>query len=154
MISNLLSIKGIHPGVILERELKQRKLGKGRFAISLNEFPQTLVSIMKGKRKMNIALALKIEKALNLEEGYLMLLQLFHDIEKVKREQSRQYHPDYDKLRSVLFWDTQLEKIDWEKQKRAVINRVFERGNQSEKEEIIRFYGKTTVEKLLNKREK
>lgn len=44
-------IKGIHPGIILERELKQRKLAKGRFALSLQEYPQTLVSITKTKEK-------------------------------------------------------------------------------------------------------
>ena len=70
MKSNIQIIKGIHPGIILERELKQRNMGKGRFALSLQEFPQTLVSITKGKRKMNTPLALKIEQALGMEEGY------------------------------------------------------------------------------------
>jgi hypothetical protein len=42
--------------------------------------------------------------------------------------------PDLSKFRKVLFWDTSIEKIDWEKQKRAVIERVFERGNQWEKD--------------------
>ena len=31
--SNIAHIKGIHPGIILERELKQRKLSKRRFAL-------------------------------------------------------------------------------------------------------------------------
>ena len=30
---NLSLIKGIHPGLILERELKKRKLAKGKFAL-------------------------------------------------------------------------------------------------------------------------
>jgi plasmid maintenance system antidote protein VapI len=36
----------------------------------LNEFPQSLGDITKGKRKMNTALALKIEHALGIEEGF------------------------------------------------------------------------------------
>ena len=40
--SNIAIIKGIHPGFILERELKERKLTKRRFAISINEYPQLL----------------------------------------------------------------------------------------------------------------
>ena len=111
-------IKGIHPGIILERELKQRKLAKGRFALSLQEYPQTLVSITKTKRKMNIGLALKIEQALNMEEGYFMILQLYYDIEEEKRKQNTE-QPDLLKLRPVLFWDTKMEKIDWKKQKKA-----------------------------------
>ena len=128
MENTLSIIKGIHPGIILERELKQRHLRKGPFAISLKEYPQTLVSITKGKRRMNINLALKIEKALGIEEGFFMTLQVFYDIKELKNKQPK-LHPNLTKLRRVLFWDTKMESIDWEKQKNAVIRRVFERGN-------------------------
>ena len=89
MKNDLSIIKGIHPGIILERELRQRNLNKGPFAISLKEYPQTLVSITKGKRRMNINIALKIEEALGIEEGYFMILQVYHDIEEAKRSQKR-----------------------------------------------------------------
>jgi hypothetical protein len=42
-----------------------------------------------------------------------------------------------------------MEKIDWLQQKRAVIQRVFERGNDQEKDEVNRFYGKATVDQVL-----
>ncbi len=148
MNTELSIVKGIHPGLILERELKQRHLHKGPFALSLKEYPQTLVSITKGKRRMNTNLALKIENALEIEEGYFMTLQLYHDIAVIKRKQLR-LHPDFTKLRRVVFWDTKMEKIDWEKQKNAVITRVFERGNNIEKKEIIRFYGRKDVNNIL-----
>lgn len=149
MKMQLDTIKGIHPGFILERELKKRDIRKGPFALSLMEFPQTLVSITKGKRKMNTSIAMKIEKALGIEEGYFMILQVYHDIEQEKRRQNTE-HPDFAKLRSVLFWDTKMEKINWKKQKRAVIKRVFERGNEIEKKEITRFYGKESVNAIVN----
>lgn len=148
MKTQLSIIQGIHPGLILERELKKRKLRKGRFAISLQEYPQTLVSITKGKRRMNTRLALKIEKSLSIEEGYFMILQTYFDIEEEKRTQNKN-HPDFNKLRRILFWDTKIENINWEKQKKAVINRVFERGNDLEKKEIIRFYGKKIINNIL-----
>jgi len=148
MNKQLQIIKGVHPGFILERELKQRNLRKGQFALSLHEFPQTLVSITKGKRKMNTQLAMKIEQALGIDEGYFMILQVFYDIEEEKKKQDTE-HPDLKKLRPVLFWDTKPEKINWIKQKRSVIKRVFERGNESEKKEIIRFYGKESVDQIL-----
>jgi antitoxin HigA-1 len=149
MKSNVSIIKGIHPGLILERELKKRHLSKGPFALSLEEYPQTLVSITKGKRRMNTNLALKIESALDIEEGYFMTLQLYYDIKEIKKRQNR-LHPDFSKLRRVLFWDTKMESIDWEKQKNAVIKRVFERGNEIEKKEIIRFYEHENVKDILN----
>ena len=142
-------IKGIHPGIWLERELKKRKLSKGRFAISIGEYPQTLGTITKGKRNMNTALALKIEKALNWEEGFLMILQIYYDI-KMQKRKIPQPTPDLTKIRKGLFWDTRIESIDWIKYKRAVIERIFQRGNEKEKDEIIRFYGKDTINDILN----
>jgi len=153
MRTELSIIKGIHPGLILERELKQRHLRKGPFAISLQEFPQTLVSITKGKRRMNTNLALKIENALEIEEGYFMTLQLHYDIAEIKRRQTGS-HPDLSRLRRILFWDTKMENINWEKQRNAVIKRVFERGNDSEKNEIIRFYGIEDINNTLKTNEK
>lgn len=149
MENKLSIIKGIHPGFILERELKIRHIRKGRFALDLEEYPQTIVSITKGKRRMNLALALKIEKALGFEEGTFMILQLYYDIEKQKQLRQTKT-PDLSKLRAVLFWDTQIEKIDWEKHQNAVIRRVFERGNEGEKNEMIRFYGVDKVNEVLN----
>ncbi len=154
MTSSIEILKGIHPGFVLERELEKRGLGKGQFAISLGEFPQTLTAITKGKRKMNTTLAHKIEKALCLEEGYFMILQVYYDIEQLKkklRQAENNLHPNFELFRRVLFWDTDMEKIDWNKQRRAVIERVFQRGNKEEKNEILRFYGKNTVKSILQK---
>lgn len=143
-------LKGIHPGIILDRKIKERKLSKGRFALMINEYPQTLGAITKGKRSMNTILAMKIEQELNLAEGFLMTLQVFYDIkqEKIKIDKAR---PDFSKLRRGLFWDTDMEKIDWQLQKRAVIQRVFERGNSTEKEEITRFYSDSEIRQFNKK---
>jgi plasmid maintenance system antidote protein VapI len=149
MENNLTIVKGIHPGIVLERELKKRSLPKGPFALSINAFPQTLSAITKGKRNMNIPLALKIEEALGWEEGYLMTLQVFYDIKQEKLRQNLGQHPDFAKLRPILFWDTRMEKIDWPRQKRAVIERVFERGNEQEKQEITHFYGEDVINSIL-----
>ncbi len=98
---------------------------------------------------MNTPLAMRIEEALKIEEGYFMTLQIFYEIREGRQKQDKNYHPDLAKLRSVLFWDTKMEKIDWRQQRVAVINRVFERGNSAEKDEILRFYGSAAVELAL-----
>lgn len=154
MLQHLAILKGIHPGIILERELKKRGISKGPFALSIYEFPQTLSAITKGKRNMNTPLALKIEQALGLEEGYLMTLQVFYEIAEEKRRQHSIHHPNLSRLRKVLFWDTDVDKIDWIRQKRAVIERVFERGNEQEKQEITLFYGQETINQILLEKNK
>ena len=149
MNSKIDIIKGIHPGIILDRELKKRKLQKSRFAISINEYPQTLVAITNAKRRMNSELALKIEHVLEIEEGFFMILQVYYDIEQIKKNQNKDYHPDLTKINPALFWDTKVENIDWHKNRRYVIRRVLERGNEIEKEEILRFYGKEKINEVL-----
>lgn len=141
--------KGIHPGIILEREFKKRALHKRPFALSIGEHPQTLSAIKKGKRKLNTSLALKIEEKLGLEEGTLVILQTYFDIneEKKKKETNK---PNLEILRKSLFWDTDIIKIEWDKQYSAVIRRVFERGNEMEKQELIRFYGQEKINNVLN----
>ena len=42
----------------------------------------------------------------------------------------------------MIFWDTTIDKIDWNKNKKAIIKRILERGNTNE---IISFYGKKTI---------
>jgi plasmid maintenance system antidote protein VapI len=141
--------KGIHPGLILARELKERKLAQRPFALSLPEYPQTFNAIIKGRRSLNTALALKIEKALDLEEGTMMILQVYYDIKKEK--QANAHHPDLSIIRRAIFWDTELNKIDWDLHYKYVITRVFERGNQEEKKEILRFYGKDKIKEITGK---
>jgi addiction module HigA family antidote len=142
-------VRGIHPGLYLERKISENNLKKGQLALAVNEYPQTLTTITKGKRDMNTSLALKLEKALGLEEGTLMILQVYYDIEQIKKKQHSD-KPDLKKLRPVIFWDTDMHSIDWNRQYRAVIHRVFERGNEVEKKEITSFYGKEKVAEVLN----
>ncbi len=137
--------KGIHPGIIIDRELKKRSLKKGPFALSLQEYPQTLNDITKGKRGLTPALSLKIDSALGLEEGTMLILQAYYEIKKEKQKSESADHPDLSILRKILFWDTDINKIDWHKQYKGVIQRVYERGNDDEKKEIIRFYGKDKI---------
>jgi antitoxin HigA-1 len=142
----LNQIKGIHPGKFIDRELKKRGYNQRRYAIFLCEHPQTLNAIIKGRRSMNTELSVKIENTLDLEQGFLMTLQVFYDIKLLNLDVN--YKPDFSKLREGIFWDTSFDKIDWKLMKRAVITRVFAYGNEIEQKEIIRFYGEDEVARI------
>lgn len=148
MTKKFQKYRGIHPGVVLDRELKKRSIKQRPFAISIGEHPQSFNAVTKGKRGLNTALALKIERELGLEEGTLVILQAYYDIEKTK-EKEKHISPDLNILNKALFWDTNINNIDWERQYRAVIQRVFERGDENDKNEIIRFYGSNKIERAL-----
>ena len=128
--------------------LTQKGISQRPFALSIDEYPQTINAISKGRRKLNTPLALKIEKKLNLEEGTLALLQTYFDIKEEKNKVA-QDTPNLNLLRTSLFWDTDISKIDWQNQSIAVIKRVFERGNDIEKKEIKRFYPIEKIKEAL-----
>ena len=74
-----------------------------------------------------------------------MTLQVYYDIAEEKRKLSQNHQPDLTKFRSTIFWDTKIENIDFAAHSRYVINRVFERGNEEEIQEVIRFYGRDAI---------
>ncbi len=143
-------LKGIHPGLFLQRELRKHNLKSNLFAKRIGEYPQTISAIIRGHRSMNTALSLRIEHALGLDEGFLMTLQVYHDIAKEKEKLNKSTKPDTTKFRSALFWDSDLQQIDFQANRRYVINRIFERGNDTELSEIIRFYGRNTILENIN----
>ena len=102
MNEQLNKIKGIHPGLFLENLLQLKDLKKVAFARTVGEHPQTFIAILKGKRKMNTKLALKVEKHLGLEEGFLMILQVYYDIAKEKGE-TKNHNFTPEQLKSILF---------------------------------------------------
>jgi len=149
MEKRLERFKGIHPGLILERELNKRAIKPSPFALSVDTHRQIFNAILKGKRGIPIPLSLKVDQALGLEEGTFAMLQTFYDIQKVKENELSKIYPDLGIIRKILFWDTDIHKIDWQKQYKAVIQRVFERGNDEEKKEIERFYGLDRIKEVL-----
>jgi hypothetical protein len=70
--------------------------------------------------------------------------------EEKLRQHSNNGPPDLSKFRPRLFWDTDINEIDWHGQRRAVIERVIERGNDEEKAEIKRFYGEKAFNKIAD----
>ena len=150
MLPEISKIKGVFPGAVLSRELKKRRLESKQFALSLGEYPQTINAINKGRRGINPALSIKLGEKFGVDAEYFMLLQACYEVEKKKQELlNSQAKPNVATFQKALFWDTNIDKIDWQRQKRAVICRVFERGTEMEIKEIISFYGEKTIVETL-----
>ncbi|HLP56817.1 MAG TPA: hypothetical protein VK151_17390 [Fluviicola sp.] len=147
MFHAITAVKGIHPGVYLERELKKRNISKGRFSLSIQEYPQTFVAVTKGKRRMNPSLALRIERELKLEEGLLMTMQGFYDMELEKRKQTSELKPNLQRFRPALFWETDISRLNWELQQAYIIRRVMERGTKQEQQELASLYEPAVIKR-------
>lgn len=142
MLPELSKIKGVHPGAILRRELKIRNLKSSQLASQIDEHKQTISAILNKRRDINPKLSIKLSAQFDVGEDYFMMLQAAYD---VKTASVNKDTPNLDNIRKTIFWDTKIDDIDWEKHKKAVIKRVLERGNATEIEEIISFYGKQSL---------
>ncbi|HWK57152.1 MAG TPA: helix-turn-helix domain-containing protein [Parapedobacter sp.] len=150
METSMEKYKGIHPGLILEHELKKRKIAKNQFATAINQHRQTLNAITKGRRKLPVELSFKIDKELGYAEGTMLMMQTYFEIEDYRKKQ-RLTKTSFalGKLRNGLFWDTDISKIDPDIHATAIIRRVFERGNAEEKEYITDYYGDRRIAEVL-----
>lgn len=142
MLPELSKIKGVHPGAVLRRELKILNLKSSQLASQIDEHKQTISAILNKRRDINPKLSIKLSTQFDVEADYFMMLQAAYD---VKTASENNLTPNLDKIRKAIFWDTRIDEIDWEEHKKAVIKRVLERGNTTEIEEIISFYGKQNV---------
>ena len=134
------NIKGMHPGALIKHELNKKKISQRKFAASIDEHWQILNAIINEKRGISLTTALKVEKEFGYQEGFLMILQVYYDIAKQKKE-LRNSIKGVPAIRHILFWDTDFDSIDWAASKESIISRVVERGTEDEIEEIARFYG-------------
>ncbi len=149
MLPDINKIKGIHPGAILKREIKKRGLKNKDLASMVDEHAQTISAILKEKRNINPKLSVKLGKELGVEDDYFMLLQASYDVKKIYLKEGTEITPNLKNLRKALFWDTDFDKIDWKRNKRAIVKRIFERGNEAEILEILSFYGVEEVKKVI-----
>ncbi len=139
--------KGISPAKYLQRQLANKKMSQRMFAQKAGEHYQVVNAIVNGHRKLTVRQALTFERVLNLEEGFLLMLQTSYDIELYKQSEAEKcasvtkHNPN---VRSILFWDVDFKSLDWIRYKDFVIRRIMERGSAEEINEINRYYGNTS----------
>ncbi|WP_203294003.1 HigA family addiction module antitoxin [Luteirhabdus pelagi] len=147
MLPSLGKIKGIHPGALIRWELDNRNLKSSQLAAAIGEHKQTISAILNKRRNINPKLSIKLANVFGTEKDYFMLLQASYDVKEAAAKVRT--IPNFTKIRRILFWDTNFDTIDWDKNKRSVIKRILERGTKDEINEIISFYVRNVVSKEI-----
>jgi plasmid maintenance system antidote protein VapI len=151
MYEQYLSISTIPAGAILKRILQKENISQKEIAIKSSILLQQVDDLITGKRRFTPEISLRLEKALGISEiGYFYKIQANHEIYLYTMEQVKKDTPDLTKLKKALFWDTDISQMNWRKNVKWVVQRVFEYGNATEIREIIRFYGKDKVKEMLD----
>ena len=85
--------KATHPGVLLFDEIEYRGISQKQLADSMNIAATVLSEIIHGKRNLTAALALKLEKALDIDAITWMRLQVKFDIDSLRiKERDKRKH--------------------------------------------------------------
>lgn len=81
-------------------------------------------------------------------KGFFYIIQANHDIYDALGTYDTPT-PDITKIKKSIFWDSDISSIDWNANRKAIIRRIFEYGDESAITEIIRFYGNEIVTATL-----
>ncbi|MCD8042458.1 MAG: helix-turn-helix domain-containing protein [Tannerellaceae bacterium] len=150
MYEHYIHINNIPAGDILKRILSKENISQRQLALSLNVPPQRINEFILGKAKVTPELSLEIENYLGINQpGFFYKIQANYEIYSILQKQKKKSPLD-EFFSPSLFWDIRMEDLDWDKNSRWIIKRVFEYGNEKEIEKTIDFYGKNFVLNTLN----
>ena len=151
MYENYLTYHHIPCGAVLDRIRTKAHLSQRELA-SRSEIPyQRINDFIANRRRISPDNSLKLEKALGIGyQCFFYQVQTNYEIYVATNHLLEQSQPDKSKFRKALFWDTDFETIDWQRNSEWIIQRAFEYGNENEIKETIRFYGKTKIINVLD----
>ena len=132
-------IKGIAPGAIIARELRDKHISNKDFAAAIGEYPSRISEIINVRRRIPLPMSLKFDSFFGFEKGFFATIQLYYEVRRFEESQQHKT-PDLKKLSHSLFWDTDVKKINWIRQKNSVLERVEKYGTASDIKIISDFY--------------
>ena len=113
--------------------------------------PQRISDYTNNRRRITAKISFALEQALNIDKrGYFYLIQSHHDIYTASKKTERWQTPNLSNISKHVFWDSDINKIDWQANRKHIVQRAFEYGDALTINELINFYGKTTIEQLLS----
>lgn len=113
--------------------------------------PQRVSDFANNHRRITAEVSFKLENAFGIDhKGYFYLIQTNHDIYLASHNDMKRETPRLSEIKKQIFWDSDMAKIDWNANRKHIIQRVFEYGDENAIKEIIRFYGASEVKSTLS----
>lgn len=150
MYEQYLTYHHIPCGAILDRIMTKEHFTQRELA-SRSEIPyQRINDFIANRRRISPENSLRLEKVLGIDyQCFFYQIQTNHEIYLATKRLSEQQQPDKSKYRRTLFWDTNFDTLDWQRNSDWIIQRVFEYGNENEIQETIRYYGEDKIVNVL-----
>lgn len=144
MLPDLEKIPGTPPYALIEWLLKKQGITAENFC-SRTGIPMPIFQVILDKEKeIDPYLSEALGRGFGTDEEYFLKVQKQWNKE-LDYQKMPKPTPNLTNIRPVVFWDGDFNKIDWIRYEKGIIQRIFERGNELEKQEIISFYGREKV---------
>ncbi len=140
MISRFEIYKGIPIGTIIKRDLKKRGFSQKMLSEAILIPYPTLNKILNNHRLIKCTDAEKIESFFNYEPTLLIRLQDYL-IKKNKDRKKIDTFGSIPQIRKCVFWDIDINTLDWLNHKNYIIQRAKKYANKQEIQAISNFYG-------------
>ena len=146
-----LQYPSLDAGSVIKYILQKTGITRRQLAEKSGLRPQRISDFANNHRRITAEVSLKLEIALKIDyQGFFYIIQANHDVYLAKNICKPSNTPDLTKIKKHIFWDSDMARIDWQSSARYIIQRIFEYGDKTAIEEIIRFYGKTRVKYELS----
>lgn len=137
--------RGIPLGIILKKDLKRFGISQKNLAEQIGMSYTNLNRSINYHRLFNIDEATKIDKFFGYEPGFVKKMQDYHLSANKVPSGSSSISIDRPNVRACVFWDVNIESLDWQNHRQFIIKRVDSYGNLSEKKSVHEFYLKLSV---------
>lgn len=132
-------------GSVLKYVMAQRGVSGKQLSQATGILPQRISDYINNRRKITAEVSLQLEKALEIDRvGYFWYIQSNNELYKATNSQPLPT-PDLSKIKKYIFWDCNIEKLNWQHDRIKIIQRIIEYGDREAIEEISKFYGRDEI---------
>ena len=130
--------KGIPVELIIKKDLRKNGLTQRKLAQLLDMSYNLLNSSLNGHRLFKKDEAYRIESLFNYEKNFIIKLQ---EIRKTAEAScTKNTSLTVPTIRACVFWDVEMNKLDWQRHRRFIVERISIYGSQEEKDKVNDYY--------------
>ena len=141
MIRRYDRYKDIPLGLIIKKDLRKRNMSQKSLAQLIGMSYSSLNKALNGHSNFSVEQATAIDSFFGYEEAFIFRLQMVASTKITKiKENSIICKDKIPYIRPCVFWDTDMQSLDWIRHRNFIEQRVVTYGNQEEKTAIANFY--------------
>lgn len=134
--------RGISLSVIIKRDLKKLKMTQKSLSSQINMSYSHFNHILNTSCKFPINVERRIEDILGYEVDFLRNLRNLQLESRVEDEKNKKLIDGkrVPSIRKCVFWDINIDSLDWSRHRKFIIARINRYGNDQEKKSVTSFY--------------